>query len=110
MSHLGMSFWVKRLKWEEFRELYHRYAEELGKKLGKRVCVNEEILKTEYDIYNDTGLPYCVCAKNWVKETICPCVMALPGLKYYNECWCGLFYLCGGGGENDREEGDRGNN
>jgi len=97
------SGWMKIVKlpttYEKFKEFYLDLAREMSEKLGETVKVYEEMLRALYDIYIEVGVPYCPCAKVLSKEVICPCALVFLELKFYRECWCGLFYIEEEGGK-----------
>ena len=94
------AFKGKTMSYEEFRKKMNELADKLSKLVGKKVVVNEAVLPYIYEIYRDFGLPYCICAKRWTNQMVCPCVLAVSMIKYYRECWCGLFFIA----EEEEEE------
>lgn len=94
------TFKGKIMSYREFRDKMLELAETISKLVGKKVGVNDEVLPYVYQIYRDFGLPYCICAKELSHYVVCPCALVTPMLRYYHECWCGLFFIA----EEEEEE------
>jgi len=78
---------------KELKTLFNDHAEELKRKYGWNVKVDEKVAIQIAKRMLKYGKAYCPCRVELKYENICPCIHHIDELRKYGKCRCGLFTI-----------------